>query len=178
MSAEIQKILQMNHIHGGLLAQAIHQDIREMFLKEICTYMKSSPARSLEIRKLYFRSYDDLQTVRTIVRRVCGGALPDKDLVWLNRCIRAHLHKKGRRRQISDQERADLWSAQGGLCAICRRSVKPEGFHVDHIVPWDYVGDELPDNLQVLCPDCNWLKNDRVARALRNLFLPPKGVSS
>lgn len=178
MDTELQKILQMNRIQDGLLAQAIHQDIREIFLREICTYMKTSPAHSLEIRRLYFRSYDDLQTVRTIVRRVCGGALPEGDLIWLNRCVKAHLRKKGRRRPIPDGERADLWRAQGGLCAICRRPVDPKGFHVDHIVPWDYVGDELPDNLQVLCPDCNRMKNSRVSRSLYNLFFPQKGAPS
>ena len=76
MDTELQKILQMNRIQDGLLAQAIHQDIREIFLREICTYMKTSPAHSLEIRRLYFRSYDDLQTVRTIVRRAHPGRFP------------------------------------------------------------------------------------------------------
>lgn len=178
MNSEIQKILELNHIQEDVLAQALHQDIREMFLAQICAYMKSSPERRLEVRKSYFRTSDDLQTVRNLVHKVCGGELPEEDLLWLNQCVKAHFHKRPRRRPISESQRAFLWKTQGGLCAICRRPVSMIGTHVDHIVPWDYVGDELEDNLQILCPTCNRVKSSRVSRTLRHLFLKKEEVFS
>ncbi|MBR5553923.1 MAG: HNH endonuclease [Clostridia bacterium] len=30
--------------------------------------------------------------------------------------------------------------------------------HLDHIIPWDYVGDNLSDNYQMLCEICNTRK--------------------
>nr|WP_325212564.1 HNH endonuclease signature motif containing protein [uncultured Oscillibacter sp.] len=178
MNTEIQKILELNHIQGDILARALHQDIRELFLARICAYMKESPEQYLEIRKSYYRTDDDLQTVRNIVRRVGGGELPEEDLAWLNQCVKAHFHKKPRRRRIPDAERTALWQAQGGLCAVCRRPIALSGLHVDHIVPWDYVGDELADNLQALCPACNREKSNRVSRALHHLFLTREGAFS
>lgn len=177
MDQRIQKILEMNGIRGDVLEQALYQDIRETFLGEICAYMKSGEARYVEIRKIYYRTSDDLLAARKIVRKVCGGTLPDVDLMWLDRCIKAYFHKRPRRRPISEAERTYLWRTQGERCAICGRAAALREIHVDHIVPWDYVGDELPDNLQVLCPDCNERKNNRMARALHNLFAVRKGAS-
>ena len=148
MDQKIQKILEMNGIGGDVLEQALYQDIRETFLEEICAYMKSSEARYVEIRRIYYHTSDDLLAVGKIVRKVCGGALPDEDLMWLDRCIKACFHKRPRRRPIPEAERERLWRGQGGCCAICGRMTALREVHVDHIVPWVYVGDELEDNLQ------------------------------
>lgn len=177
MKREIKKILDMNYIQEDSFMQALYQDIREMFLGEIITYMKSGMEQYLEIRKIYYKTPDDILAVKRIVQKVCGKTLPDGDLTWLDKCIKAYFHKGTRRQPITKEERRNLWEKQGRCCAICNQPIKLHDLHVDHIVPWDYVGDELEDNLQALCANCNERKSNHVACALRYLFREKRGVS-
>jgi len=44
--------------------------------------------------------------------------------------------------------------------------------HVDHIIPWKLVGDELEDNYQDLCDTCNECKSahtDYIFKSMINL---------
>lgn len=177
MKAKVKRILDMNGIREESFMQALHQDIREMFLGEICTYMKSGKEQYLEIRKIYYKTADDILAAKRIVQKVCGKNLPDEDLAWLDKCIKAYFHKDDRRRHVTKKERRQLWEKQGRCCAICGQLVRLQNLHVDHIVPWDYVGDELEDNLQALCADCNEHKSNHVACTLRHLIVEKKGVS-
>lgn len=50
-------------------------------------------------------------------------------------------------------------------CQICGRSPASEPgvvLHVDHIHPWSKGGDNSPENLRVLCFDCNLGKGDKI----------------
>ncbi|MDE6421123.1 MAG: HNH endonuclease [Lachnospiraceae bacterium] len=175
MNREVKKILDINCIQEDSFMRALYQDIREMFLGEICTYMKAG--REQEIRKIYYKTSDDILAAKRTVQKVCGKTLPDEDLVWLDKCIKAYFHKKSRRQPILEEERRHLWEKQRRCCAICNQPINFQNLHVDHIVPWDYVGDELEDNLQALCADCNERKSNHVAYAIRYLFMEKKGVS-
>ncbi len=75
MTKGVQRILQLNDIPSDSLDQAIYQDIREMFLSEICSYIKASEAHCLEIKRIYYSTSDDSLAVRKIVRKICGGAI-------------------------------------------------------------------------------------------------------
>ena len=50
-----------------------------------------------------------------------------------------------------------------------------DDFHVDHIVPWDYVGDELKNNKRVLCAACNRKKSNQAVTAVYDLFFGTRG---
>lgn len=177
MNRKVKKILEMNSIQEDYLEQALYRDIREMFLGEICSYMKSGREQYLEVRRIYYRTPDDILAAKRTVQKVCGKTLPDEDLVWLDKCIKAYFHKGSRRQPIMEEERRHLWEKQGRCCAICNQPINLQDLHVDHIVPWDYVGDELEDNLQALCAVCNERKSNHVAYAIRYLFMEKKGVS-
>lgn len=66
------------------------------------------------------------------------------------------------RRAFSDRERAALWVAAGGRCAICNVELS-RGWHADHVVPWSLGGETDVVNGQALCPACNMAKGNRMA---------------
>lgn len=52
--------------------------------------------------------------------------------------------------------------AQGGQCALCWKPL-PEVFEIDHIIPVSWGGPNVAENLQLVCPTCNYKKNDNPA---------------
>ena len=167
---ELEKFIRLNRINEDVLYEALHKDIKESVLSEVCEYMKVNESSYLSMKRIYYRSSNDLQAVKQVVKNVCHLTLPEQDLKWLNDCIKAFMKKKPRRKQIPESLRRDLWDRQEGKCCTCGKVIRIDDVHIDHIVPWDYVGDELENNYQVLCSDCNLHKSNHVALALHALI--------
>jgi len=170
MNTELADIIHLNNINEEVLYNAVHKDILESVLSEICEYMKENDSSYISIKKIYYRSADDIEAIRQIVRNICHLSLPKNDLEWLNNCVKAFMKKKTHRKQFSNALRQELWNKQGRKCRICGKEILVEDGHIDHVVPWDYVGDELDNNYQVLCTDCNLHKSNHVALAVHLLI--------
>ncbi len=59
---------------------------------------------------------------------------------------------------------SNLFTKQGGKCAACKERLRKSGkgkFHIDHVIPISKGGCNDPSNLALLCPFCNWSKNDQ-----------------
>ena len=50
---------------------------------------------------------------------------------------------------------------QKGVCPICKGKFTFEEMRGDHIKPWSKGGRTVPENLQMLCADCNARKSDK-----------------
>ena len=62
-------------------------------------------------------------------------------------------------RQFDDDDKRAAYEMQKGICPICRRHFEFEQMHADHITPWHAGGKTVPENLQMLCRDCNLRKS-------------------
>ena len=62
------------------------------------------------------------------------------------------------RKKFDDEFREALTQKQNNKCAVCGKNILSRTSHLDHIIPWDYVGDNLSDNYQMLCETCNTRK--------------------
>ena len=54
-----------------------------------------------------------------------------------------------------------LFGRQEGKCAGCKIEFLFKIMEVDHVVPRSRGGTDHPENLQLLCPNCNRIKGDR-----------------
>ena len=54
-----------------------------------------------------------------------------------------------------------LFGRQEGQCAGCKIEFLFKIMEVDHVVPRSRGGTDHPENLQLLCPNCNRIKGDR-----------------
>ena len=165
----LAEFIQLNMINEDVLYEALHKDILESILSEVCEYMKANESAYIAMKKIYFRNPNDIQAVKQIVQNVCHLSLSEQDLKWLNNCIKAYMKKKSHRKHIPDSLRRELWNRQERKCCICGKEIQINDGHVDHIVPWDYVGDELENNYHLLCSDCNLHKSNHIALALHAL---------
>lgn len=61
-------------------------------------------------------------------------------------------------RDFDERDKQAIYERQEHKCAICGNEFEYKAMHGDHIVPWSRGGHTTPDNLQMLCRDCNLRK--------------------
>ena len=167
---ELSEFIEMNNIDRNVLEEALHLEIREVILKKICDTFKKDNDFLIKTKKNYF-SCSNIEATKKIVKKVCHCSLPETDLEWMMKCITAFFNKDSKRRGFSIEEKNAILNIQDNKCAICGNKIDISSLHMDHIIPWDYVGDRLEKNIQGLCSKCNHSKSNHVAIAVSNIIL-------
>jgi hypothetical protein len=62
-------------------------------------------------------------------------------------------------RAFDDDEKRTAYENQKGICPHCAKHFEYNEMEGDHIVPWSKGGKTVPENLQMLCRDCNRRKS-------------------
>ena len=62
-------------------------------------------------------------------------------------------------RAFTDTQKRAAYEQQRGICPICKKHFDYDKMHADHITPWHAGGKTIPENLQMLCRDCNLKKS-------------------
>jgi hypothetical protein len=65
------------------------------------------------------------------------------------------------REAVSPSVRYEVLVRDKSTCRRCGRTSSDTELHVDHILPWSLGGPTVPENLQVLCAECNLGKSNR-----------------
>ncbi|MBR5721747.1 MAG: HNH endonuclease [Clostridia bacterium] len=63
-------------------------------------------------------------------------------------------------RTFEERDKRAKYAAQGGICPICHKHFDYSEMAGDHIKPWSKGGLTVPENLQMLCRNCNSKKSD------------------
>lgn len=151
---KILDLLAMNGIEESVFLEKLHRTLLLGVFEVVCKEIKKQKRKSVE--KESFRKFKD-KTIptRKIVERYAGCQLSGDDYIELSRLLAAFFRTGDPRKKFDDPYREQLLKGQGGRCAICHTEITAERAHLDHIVPWDYVGDNLDNNYQMLCESCN-----------------------
>jgi hypothetical protein len=64
-------------------------------------------------------------------------------------------------RAFTDSQKRAAFEKQKGKCPVCKETFEIEEMEGDHITPWSEGGKTLPDNLQMLCKNCNRRKSSK-----------------
>ena len=141
-------------------------------LEKLCNKMRHSAEFDAYVRTLYRQSYDDQITTTVLFQREFDTIIAAEDIATMTKWVNAHLKKLPSRKPISDDIKRALVRNQSGKCQICNCEISATSSdcHVDHIVPWVLVGDELDNNLQALCGNCNEKKNANVSYMFRSMI--------
>lgn len=155
--------------------ESINRQYRQRYAKDPTTFRLKA--------RTYYRKYGDLvRSKRRIIhhleyeraevreaarRRTREWALANPERAKQNTKISKHRRRSRERNAVGSFTRADLselFKQQRGRCVYCRVQLDPKGiYHVDHIVPLAKGGSNNPDNLQLLCMQCNLQKGARDA---------------
>lgn len=136
--------------------------------KNVCNDYSNSVEKN-KLRNILAVSPDKYNTIKQIMIRKYSVDMNDQQIERMLELIRAFLKKSDYRKNIPVELREKLLSNQEYKCFFCGKNIDISS-HADHIVPFKYVGDELDDNLQMLCGTCNEKKSDSIDYQIRYLL--------
>ena len=163
----IEALIEANGCDENKFIPLLHQSLLLFVLEEVCQKLKYDPALKAQVRSEFRKTKDHTKVCLKLVEKICGTMLTDSDGLIISTWIQAFFKKGNTRKLPSFSEKQRLLSTQGNRCACCNQPLTPEAGHYDHIIPWDYVGDELPNNYQMLCSYCNEHKSNNVYYLLK-----------
>lgn len=130
-------------------------------LQKLVGRMRHDAAFCSKVKNLYKQSTNRQITTKVIVEQYLNFNLTEEDVDLMTTWMIAHLNKSDRRRVFPHEYKQQLCDKQNGRCMVCGEpfGIDQSKIHVDHIIPWVLVGDELKDNYQCLCETCNESKS-------------------
>lgn len=156
--------------------ETIKEEYKKSFLlnmfQKICSKMDKDEYIKTHIRQIYRESFDKVETTKNIIKKHLNYELSQDEaecmLVWFE----ANFRKKPNRKTLALSLRQELVKKQNGRCAACGEQLNDDlkKIHIDHIIPWKLVGDELKDNFQALCETCNECKSAKTDYIFRSLI--------
>lgn len=143
----------------------VKEEYRKAFLlnlfQKICVRMNRNPTLHDNVLTLFRQTHNECETIRAIIKRELSYDLSTEEAEIMQPWFFANLKKNKIRKPISTETKQALCESQNWECAICGEKLGNDlsKIHVDHIIPFVLVGDELENNYQALCPFCNSCKS-------------------
>ncbi len=127
----------------------------------------NSTDKKVKLRNIMYYSSNHLLTIQNLFKSELEESLEEAEAKKMDELVNAFLNKSTHRKNIPDSKKKSLLSQQDYKCAICNSTIDIHTADADHIVPFKYVGDELDNNLQMLCSHCNKTKNASIDYQIR-----------
>lgn len=138
--------------------------------KQLCDQLDSNGEIRKKTLSIMRKGKNDTAITKGIFKRYCNIDLDDEEAYELSKCLKAYYKKSSERKPFSEDFKNQLFAKQNGECSICGKQLDYQKMHIDHIVPFKYVGDELDNNYQALCENCNHHKGAKVDYYFRVLI--------
>jgi hypothetical protein len=156
--------------------EQIRQEYQKSFMlnmfRKICVNMKNDPKYKVKIQTLFRESHNKCMTTQIIIKNKFNYDLTFDEAKIMSSWFAANLKKSNQRKRLPLSLKIELFDKQNGKCAVCGEDLGNDWskIHVDHIIPWTLVGDELENNYQNLCETCNECKSASTDYIFKNLI--------
>lgn len=159
-------------LNDELIKEEYKKAVLLSLFKKIISRKKTDEAYRNRIDTLFKQSYDRIKTIKIIVLNDFNCEIDDDEAGIINEWLLANQNKKASRKNFTLEEKQDLCHKQNNKCPSCGKKFDNDysKIHVDHIIPWILVGDELKDNYQALCETCNESKSSRTDYMISKLL--------
>jgi len=153
-------------LDDSLVREEYKKTVLLTMFRKVCVKMNSDKSYRQKIQNLFRQTNDRIMTARLLVEKEFDVCLSDVESSMLEKWFYANLRKKPKRnpKYTCEAIKKELFIKQNGICPSCGESLGTDfsKIHVDHIIPFVLVGDELENNYQDLCETCNECKSARV----------------
>ena len=105
------------------------------------------------------RLSSEIRILKAIIFKEMKITLNDEQTERILVLLKAYFRRGSVRTKLDVS--SGLYNKQGGKCNICNCDISAS-YCIDHIIPFKYVGDQLDNNYQLLCNNCNQAKKANV----------------
>lgn len=128
-------------------------------------------AKEQQIHLRFLNSSNKILVTKNLFFEQFHYSLNEEEAAFLYQYFHAYYMKRKQRQLYDNQERLILLHHQNYECNLCHKAITLSNSELDHIIPWSMVGDELKNNLQMLCISCNRRKNKNIIIPFPNAIL-------
>ena len=165
----LNAMLTANHILSATAEAIICYTLRFLQFESICDTLLTDEAEYIRWLTLSRQMQQPAELARRMINELCDCQMDEHSYELIAEWLLAFYRKKDTRIRYPQKIRTDLLRQQHHRCAICGCAIT-EKAELDHVIPWKYVGDELNENLQLLCLECNRSKQASPLYQLRMLL--------
>lgn len=161
---DLNKLLSLNDIKAEEIENLIYRGIILNLFEKIYNYLEKDNNRREFLKKLRSCKNKEVEIYiyNNLVEKITNLKIEKEEIKLLRRLIKAYLQKTNSRILLTLDQKNNILSKQSFKCNICKKNISLRNCHFDHIIPFKYVGDELDNNFQALCKNCNLSKNANI----------------
>ena len=143
----------------------IKNEYKKAFLmnifRKMCVRFNNNHDKKNSFIRVYRESFNKINTIKILVEKEINYSISNDDAILLNKWFYAYISKNDTRKKLPQDLKNELFAKQKGKCLSCGEPLSKDWskIHIDHIIPFKLVGDELEDNYQLLCENCNECKS-------------------
>ena len=162
--SNLNELLSLNYIKKEEIENIVYKGIILNIFEKIYNYLEINNNRVIFVKKLRSCKYNEveIQIYRKLVEKLINFKVGKEGIELIIKLIKAYLQKSNFRISIRDDQKNEILNKQKFKCIICKKDINLSNCHIDHIIPFKYVGDELDSNYQALCRACNLSKNSNI----------------
>ncbi|MCK4594562.1 HNH endonuclease [bacterium] len=170
----LDQFLQQNGIKKKGFEDFIYKTIILSFTDAILSQLKTEDLKTTlreQIRKLPV-GCEGLLYERIIEERL-NIKLNNIDMNIIKQYLNCYL-KSGtfREKKPTKEKQKSKLAEQNNRCAFCGLEIQSGNYHIDHIFPHYFFGDEMISDFQLLCPSCNERKSSKILSTLNLVSVP------
>lgn len=169
MNNDLSNLLMRNRIDEQVFNRVIYDYFILSIFEDLYYYLLNKTNKHEIIIQLR-NTEDKCNVIKNKILEISSITLNDLEVKRLTDICVASINKKEYRRIITKEEKELLLNRQDNKCILCHKKIDISNSHYDHIVPWIWVGDELADNYQMLCTNCNLKKSKSILYGIKTFF--------
>lgn len=171
---KLTPLLDDNQVDNEEFEELLTQTLLLSLFEKICIDLNALPSKKTELLNMIRASNNEPSIIKNYCHKHYNVSLNLEYANLLYTWILCFFRKKSSRITYPIEIKESLLYQQKHFCKCCNMKINIANSHLDHIVPWTYVGDELSYNLQILCIDCNSNKNKSISYLLLNCLMQKK----
>ena len=154
---QIVDLYELNNVSKEDYQFAIHFSTISFAVGHLCELLNDSSVRNPLFRECKTRNRSAV--IQKFIRKHITTSMNEKDYKFIESVIELKMNGDIRKPPTKEQKDKLLKQAKG-RCACCNCEVTADNCHIDHIIPFSWVGDQLHSNYQPMCSTCNEMKSD------------------
>lgn len=173
MVKALSQLLEHNSFDKDEMENILYLCLMNSVFEELVKHIENNNIEFSVKKRLQnaFNIKEEIYIVSELLKEFSDLKLTSDHSVYLLTNLKAYFSKSNNRLQLPLKLKEALLADQSMKCNYCSTKITINDAHFDHLMAFKWVGDEVDNNYQALCSDCNLEKGTNVYFALKSFLL-------